>query len=382
MLRWARDWRGTSVEEAAARIKKSPAEILDWEAQNGEYEPTVTQARRLAELYQRPFLEFFLPSPPEVTRPNLVPDFRLYHGAPHPTEDRYFQDIQRWAKSLRVNALDLYEELSEEPPVFPEELFKSIKSDPEYSAALAREATGFKLEEQIGLSASQGYRLPDLVRNRIESIGVLVAKAGALKNYSARGICLAQVPLPIIVYSQEYPGAQAFTLAHELAHIMIGESGIIGPFATQGESKVQDVENWCDNFAGAFLMPRKAVLALRHWPHITLPEISDEELSEVATAFRVSAHAALVRLVRLGIVHAKFYWDKKRMEFLKAEGEYKSYGRSNYYGRRYRNKVGDLYTGLVLEAWKLGRISNHNAAEYLGIKNLQHLNVIRDEFKV
>ena len=32
------------------------------------------------------------------------------------------------------------------------------------------------------------------------------------------------------------------------------------------------------------------------------------------------------------------------------------------------------------EAWSSGRITNHNAAEYMGIKNFEHLYAIRDNF--
>ena len=70
----------------------------------------------------------------------------------------------------------------------------------------------------------------------------------------------------------------------------------------------------------------------------------------------------------------------KRPEFLQQEREFKGGGRAKYYGTRYRSAHGDLYTGLVLEAWGEGQITNHNAAEFMGIKNLRHLNDIRDDF--
>jgi hypothetical protein len=39
-----------------------------------------------------------------------------------------------------------------------------------------------------------------------------------------------------------------------------------------------------------------------------------------------------------------------------------------------------MYTGLVLEAWSSGIITNHNAAEFMGIKNIAHLEEIRSRF--
>ena len=87
----------------------------------------------------------------------------------------------------------------------------------------------------------------------------------------------------------------------------------------------------------------------------------------------MSAHAMLLRLIDLGYVAAAFYWNVKRAQFLAAEEGFKGGGRPRYYGTRYRNARGDFYTSLVLEAWGAHRISNHNAAEFMGIKNLRHL---------
>jgi hypothetical protein len=70
----------------------------------------------------------------------------------------------------------------------------------------------------------------------------------------------------------------------------------------------------------------------------------------------------------------------KKPLFDAQEANYKSFARSKYYGSRYRSSLGNLYTGLVIEAWNSGRITNHGAAEYMGIKNFEHLFDIRDNF--
>lgn len=101
----------------------------------------------------------------------------------------------------------------------------------------------------------------------------------------------------------------------------------------------------------------------------------------MASAFCVSRHAALVRLIELGYVSERFYWETKRAQFIEQENAFKGGGRAEYYGSRYRSSRGDLYTGLVLEAWSNGIITNHNAAEFMGIKNLAHLDDIRNRFR-
>jgi Zn-dependent peptidase ImmA (M78 family) len=128
-------------------------------------------------------------------------------------------------------------------------------------------------------------------------------------------------------------------------------------------------------------MPREVMRGiLGSPPRQPAARFDDQALSEIAARFRVSQHAMLIRLVHLGYVNANYYWGVKRPLFDRREAEFKSRARARYYGSRYKSSVGDLYTGLVLEAWNSGRITNHNAAEYMGIKNFEHLYDIRANF--
>ncbi|HYD46167.1 MAG TPA: helix-turn-helix transcriptional regulator, partial [Phenylobacterium sp.] len=70
VLHWARLWRGKTVEEAAARLQTKPENIIAWE--KGDGAPTVRQARMLADLYGRSFLEFFLSAPPTLRESDLL----------------------------------------------------------------------------------------------------------------------------------------------------------------------------------------------------------------------------------------------------------------------------------------------------------------------
>src|SRR5262249_7372538 len=130
MLRWAREWRGRTLEEAAAKLNKTPVEIAEWELKDRSPEtkgPTVKQARELAELYDRSFLEFFRESPPTLAEPELVPDYRMQKGVETDVSDiRELKLIQAWAEEKRTNALDLFEEIGETPPNVPDELFVKL----------------------------------------------------------------------------------------------------------------------------------------------------------------------------------------------------------------------------------------------------------------
>lgn len=379
VLRWARERASLSLDEAARKIAKAPDDIEAWEEESRV--PTVRQARLLADAYGRPFLEFFLDEPPKLPEPTLIPDLRMHRDA-SPVERRELLAIQTWAEEQRLNALDLYETLGESPPNVPEGLVATTNKPAEAFASIAREAIDFPIELQLALTSSQKDTLPRLLRRRFEASGILVLKDNSLAKHRARGMCVAHFPLPIIVFGGEAASAQAFTLAHELGHVALRQSAISGaPWPQHIASSARAVEDWCDRFAAAFLIPAKSLAAFREKPSTPASRIDDLELRTLARTFGVSPHATLLRLVNLGYVNADFYWNVKREHFLEEERDYRPPpARSEYYGSRYRNSCGDLYTSLVLEAWSTGLITNHNAGEFMGIKNLAHLDDIRDRF--
>lgn len=375
MLGWARSWRGRSLEDAAAKLGKKPEEIANWE--NGVGAPTVRQARLLTDYYERPFLELFLADPPDIPLPELVPDFRMHAGKVASEENRDLQLIQQWAEAQRTNALGLYQDVGDTPPGLPEPLFATIENAAGTVASAARDALKFPIREQIDIPRAQAYQLPTILRRKIESVGVLTLRRSDLGQFDIRGICLAEFPLPVILFGSEAPAAQAFTLAHEFGHILLKASGVTGP--RRATYNTNPIERWCDQFAASFLMPESAVQAfMGNAPAAPLPAIDDSTLARMADIFRVSIHAMLIRLVHLRYVREEFYWDVKKPLFDQIEQNLRQFGRATFYGARYKSRMGELYTGLVLEAWATGRITNHHAAEYMGIKNLQHLNDLRE----
>lgn len=377
MLRWAREWRGRSIDDAAKKVGKKPQDILDWE--NSVSAPTVRQARELAHFYDRAFLEFFLPEPPPQKGANEIADFRIYKGQ-QPDKTWELDSYHRWAESQRENALELFSELGEEPTKLPQGIFCTLATSPDVAAARAREILDFPIQEQTDLRSADMNDLPSILRRKFEAKGVLTFRESRLKGLGVRGICIAAFPLPAIVFTSESPAAQAFTLAHEFGHILLKESGITGPRSAQYEQ--QPIEKWCDSFAAAFLMPFALVQALLgEKPDAPLPSISDESLESVARTIRVSTHAMLIRLVNLGYVASAYYWDVKRPQFAKAEAEYEGFGIPKFYANRFRTNLGDLYTGLVLDAWSSSRITNDTAAQYMGIKKFAYLEQIRKAFR-
>lgn len=377
VLKWAREWRGRTLEEAAEKANKDVQVIEAWE--RGDKTPTVNQARSLAAFYDRPFLELLLPEPPDLPPSTALPDFRMHRDVQPPSEDWALQEELRWVETQRTNALDLYQEIGEDPPVFPDALFVSLTDSAEGKANLSRELLDFPVERQVQLTRAEAYKLPALLRNLLESIGVLTLRRPSLAKLKVRGICIAEFPLPTIVFTSETPTAQAFSLAHEFGHVLLKQSGVSG--ASDRTADTSTVEGWCNRFAAAFLMPADYIRVLAGpRPMQPAPMIEDARLASHAKTLRVSPQAMLIRLVQLGYVDRAYYQNVKKPEFDSQEPFKQGGGQPEYYGVRYRSMQGDLYTGLVLQAWSMGRITNHNAGEFMGIKNMSHLEDIRRHF--
>jgi Zn-dependent peptidase ImmA (M78 family)/DNA-binding XRE family transcriptional regulator len=381
VLRDARERVKLSTDSAAKGAGVTVEQIQKWEG--GEAVPTVRQARKLANVYDVPFMELLSKDGLKIKELELVPDFRMHLGTEAPTEHYELLMIQSEAEETRLNALDLYGMLGMEPPVLSDNFYWALHEHAEVAATSVRAVLRLPIAEQLARKGNDKAKFISAFRDYLERAGIITMKNSSLAGLGARGMCLFASPLPVLIFSKEAPTAQAFTLAHELGHVTLKESGISGPIGSApNKTRAKQVEDWCDAFAGAFLMPADEVARVLH-PVPSRPEsaIDDGKIATVANAFCVSRHAALVRLVELRYVTSRFYWEVKRPQFLQQEKDFKGGGRSEYYGSRYRSQRGDLYTGLVLDAWSNGIITNHNAAEFMGIKNIAHLDDIRSHFR-
>ncbi len=368
-MRWAREWRGLTINETAQKLSVKPSQVEAWES--ALEHPTLNQARMLAKACKRPFVEFFLNEPPNPRDARKIEDFRSSPRRGVDVAHPDFRDLLIWVDGRRSDALDLHEDLRGKPPSLPDELSANLQDNPEQIASLAKEAMGMADGYQATVAAP---KFPDLLRSSFEEHGIITFKRGELNKLGARGVCFADSILPAVVLSNEAPCALAFTLAHALGHIALKCSGIIDPMAFD---RKPTTKTWCDKFAAAFLMPRQEIAALLLKLDFDQNAVSngfpDEELSYMARYFRVSEEAMLIRLVHLEIVAPSHYWEVKKPEFEAWQIVARhSAGRAEH-ASRYIQRMGILYTGLVMEAWDEDLITNHNAAEYMDIAKFSHL---------
>jgi Zn-dependent peptidase ImmA (M78 family) len=304
MLRWARERAGFSVSALSRRFPHLEA----WE--RDEARPTLKQLESFAKATYAPVGFLFLHEPPVERIP--IPDLRTVgnvhvgHPSPDLLDTLYVcQQRQEWYH-------DFARSVGEEPLAFVGSA--RVGSDVEATAATMRVAIGFDLEER--------RRLPtwtDALRRFIEqadALGILVMCSGVVLNNNRRhldpeefrGFAMADDLAPLVfINGADTKAAQMFTLAHELAHIWLGESAISD--AQAAWMPEQRVELWCNRVAAELLVPL-AVLRDEYEGGGG----RSEEVARLARRFKVSTLVVLRRIHDVGGLTREELWEAYAQE--------------------------------------------------------------------
>jgi Zn-dependent peptidase ImmA (M78 family) len=304
LLRWARERAGLSAAALSQRFPRLDA----WEG--GEAIPTLKQLESFAKATYTPVGYLFLQTPPLETVP--IPDFRtvanahLGHPSPNLLDTVYIcQQRQEWYR-------DFVRSMGQER--IPFVASASVTSDVISTATSMRHALGFDIEQRA--------RIPtwsDALRQFIEqadALGVLVMCSGVVFNNNRRhldaeefrGFAMADDLAPLVfINGADTKAAQMFTLAHELAHIWLGQSAVSDAQALQIPE--HRVERWCNEVAAELLVP---LSALRDEVG-KAAELSDE-VGRLARRFKVSTLVILRRMHDAGVLTRKELWDAYEAE--------------------------------------------------------------------
>jgi Zn-dependent peptidase ImmA (M78 family) len=135
---------------------------------------------------------------------------------------------------------------------------------------------------------------------RVESKGILVMQSGIVGNDNRKtlsvdefqGFVVADDIAPIVfINAKDYVAARIFTLAHELAHIWVGKSGILNPDEGDIRTRTPDTELFCNAVAAEVLVPQAEFLEAF--------ETRNGSLIDLAMHFRVSRIVILRRAFEL-----------------------------------------------------------------------------------
>ena len=286
LLRWARERAGLSLEALARPIPQLPI----WET--GEARPTLKQVERFAKATYTPVGYLFLQEAPLERVP--IPDFRtisvdrVTRPSPNLLDTLYIcQQRQNWYR-------DFARSTGETPLPFVGSA--SVEDDVETTAADIRSALGFDIEAR-----RQMPTWTDALRRFIEqadALGLLVMVSGVvgcdnhrkLDAREFRGFALSDPLAPVVfINGADTKAAQMFTLAHEMAHVWIGESALSD--AALASRPTHRVERWCNEVAAELLVP----LGMIREEYRPASELG-AEVRRLAHRFKVSTLVVLRRV--------------------------------------------------------------------------------------
>ena len=371
LLRWARERSGRETDYLRKRFPKLNA----WES--GSALPTFRQLEAFARATYAPIGYLFLQEPPAEELP--VTDFRTMGGvevrrpSPDLLDTLYLcQQRQDWYRDEARTSGD--------PPL---EFVGSLDTSVDVRAAggRLRDALGFDVEQRRELSTWS-----EALRSFIEqadALGVLVMVSGIvggnthrkLDPEEFRGFVLSDPMAPLVfINGADTKAAQMFTLAHEIAHLWLGESGISNSQAISTPD--HSVERWCNQVAAELLAPAEAV----HDEFDPNAELTTEA-NRLARQFKASTLVILRRIHDVGGLSR----DELRAAYQKEVSRLQDLRRSGGGGNAIRNvgpRVSKRLARALVVSTLEGRTSYTESFRLLGVKKLSTFESVAESLGV
>ena len=363
VLRWARERARLQPEELARKVQVKPERVLEWE-DSGRI--SVAQADRLAHHTHTPLGFLYLPEPPEDRLP--IPDFRTRRDdevlRPSP-------DLLETVYLMRRRQAWMRDELIEEgnDPLGFVGAYETSQ-DPHQVANALRDA--LQLERDWASRQSTWTDALSHLREQADLAGVLVVFSGIVGNNTHRkldtdefqGFALVDEYAPLVfVNSADYQAAQMFTLAHELAHLLVGESGVT--VFDDHQPTDDTTEKFCNRTAAEFLAPEKELRAF--WPAAANTR---DPFQAIARRFKVSTLVAARRALDLNLINLttflEFYEESKATVWLRKRPA--SPGGDFWNTQRWR--IGPSFGAAVARAAKEGRLLYQEAYGLTGLNRV------------
>jgi len=367
VIEWARKRLGKTHEQIADEIGSSvkAEDLAQWEA--GENLPNFRKAQKLAVALHIPFGYLFLSDPPK--NDIKVPDLRTVGSKPITEFSANLLDQLRNLLLKQEWYRDYATEEGRKPLAFVGRF--SVNSSYEKVAADISNELGINAKFRTAASNWEGF-LTNLMAGA-EAAGILVIRSGVVASSSKRtlkvnefrGFVLSDPIAPLVfINGADSTSAQVFTLAHELAHLWIGKSGISNPNPKKRSADENNsIERFCNQVAAELLVPRAEFL--KRWRN---SETVENNVRMLVRYFRVSTHVILRQAFELDKITRQEYEERieaeeERFRLQQEERE----GGGNFY-RTMRVRNSRILVSSVLEAIQASKIGLRDAATLLGCK--------------
>jgi Zn-dependent peptidase ImmA (M78 family) len=219
---------------------------------------------------------------------------------------------------------------------------------------------------------------------QIESHGVLVLRNGVVASNNRRklsvsefrGFALSDAYAPVIfLNNRDATAAQMFTLAHELAHIWVGASGVSNTEQTYANHN--DIERFCNQVAAELLVP-VAELQTRY---ASLAHVADP-VPALCKHFRVSSLVILRRLRDIQVIDQKTFLQLYRNAEagFQTKADSKESGGGDFY-RTEMVRVSPTFARALVESALEGRTPYRDACDMLGVASVETLKKLAKHFE-
>lgn len=358
LLTWARK---RARFEPGMLDKRFP-KLRAWE--QGAAHPTLCQLEHYAHTVHVPIGFLFLPEPIAESLP--ITEYRTIReqGIAQPSPDLLdtlylCQQRQDWYRDYsRVHGLDACP------------LVNSITLSEDITVIATR------LSRLLALSMVERQNLPtwsDALRyliQKAEGAGVLVMASSVVGSNSHRkleveefrGFALSDELAPLVFLNvSDGKAAQIFTLAHELVHIALGQSGV---FDTEtGKVPELRIERWCNAMAAELLVPEEILRQV--YQSSASPQ---EELQRLARHFKVSSLVILRRLFDASMITQALLWQTYNQELERISAMDRSSGGGDFY-RTLGARTGKRFARAVLSSTLEGQTLFQDAFRMLGVRS-------------
>ena len=358
LLRWACERAGFDTEEASERFPH----LIAWE--KGDLKPTLKQIEHFANTVHTPVGYLFLQEPPVERVP--IPDFRtvgneyIDHPSPDLLDTIYIcQQRQEWyrdyARSMGETAFRFVGSAD-------------LKSDVATVATQIRHALGFDIDARRKMPTWE-----EALRKFIEQadeLGVLVMVNGVVGSNNKRsldpdefrGFALSDDLAPLVfINGSDTKSAQMFTLAHELVHIWLGESGLsdVEPVC----SPSNNLEIWCNRVAAEILVP----LAVLQDEYRKTEDLA-ANVARLARHFKVSTLVILRRIHDAGHLTQDALWTAYHEELERLKAIPRGSGGNFYWTQAAR--VSKRFARALVASTLEGQTLHRDAFRLLGFSKL------------
>lgn len=374
ILIWARETAGFDLDTAARKIELNAARGLSGAErlaaiESGDVVPSAPLLRRMANKYHRPILTFYLPKVPAP--PELGQDFRTL---PDQGDESNIL-LATLLRDVKARQALVRETLEDDDDAIEVELVdsaKGIRDAAELGTAIAHAINFNRAAYRAHAKGDDAFAY---LRTLVEAKGVFVLLAGDCGHWSTaievsifRGFAISDNLAPFIVINdQDAKSAWAFTLLHELAHLLLGETGVSGGTPAAG------VERLCNDAAAAVLVDRAEVVTLQRLLRGGDGDINT--ISAFADQTRISQSMVAYQLFRVGVIN-EARWTELRDTFRRLwvtqrerereRNRSKDGGVSWYVVRRHR--LGSAILAVARQGMADGSLTPTRAARMLGVK--------------